>query len=352
MFDSRGGYLTIPGTSVELFVPPGAIEMGREQEISIQLNYTHESAPKLAEGESLVSPVVTCHPHGLSFKKSVLLSFPHSASGQGYKLKPLISNSDRTDGQSHEFTDLSNTEDGMFLYTEGRCLMLLNHFSDYTVKGESVFAKKLKFMIFADLHDEEEVKIRIWCLDYYSQQEVLETERRLGGTEVDAPHLFTAYTAGGDVQVTVECNNEWQPLKPVLRIQMNRILDHQTCHQTIIITRQKASGRLRLTVRVTQPEHDKSDHVYINASVRVPQSADARHLNTSRCEYTSSNRVLPALPEGLLIAICQLMDPLEPCNRDWRLLADKITRDGKFLIDSDRKLLEQHSKTEVQRTHC
>ncbi|XP_070548984.1 uncharacterized protein [Ptychodera flava] len=76
IFDSRGGFLFIQDTGVELFIPPGAIEQGKQQEVSIQLDRRPQNAPALGQGECLVSPVVMCKPSGLNFKVAVVLSFP------------------------------------------------------------------------------------------------------------------------------------------------------------------------------------------------------------------------------------------------------------------------------------
>ena len=70
-FDSRGGFLSIEGTDVGLFIPPGALK--EEQFVYISLSLVEESISGLEEENwTLLSPIVTCGPAGLHFNKKVL----------------------------------------------------------------------------------------------------------------------------------------------------------------------------------------------------------------------------------------------------------------------------------------
>ncbi|KAK3737802.1 hypothetical protein QZH41_015861, partial [Actinostola sp. cb2023] len=81
-FTSEGGVLSSPETGVSIHIPKGAIEPGREQEIYFKVCKDNNIMPPLDadKGETLLSPLVMCGPHGTQFLKPVELRLPHCAS--------------------------------------------------------------------------------------------------------------------------------------------------------------------------------------------------------------------------------------------------------------------------------
>lgn len=82
IFDSNGGVLSSVETGVSIIVPKGAISEGVEQEIYFKVCRDNSILPPLdkEKGETLLSPLVMCGPHGLKFLKPVELRLPHCAS--------------------------------------------------------------------------------------------------------------------------------------------------------------------------------------------------------------------------------------------------------------------------------
>ncbi|CAG2165528.1 unnamed protein product, partial [Oppiella nova] len=82
VFTSDGGILTSEETGVSVIIPMGAIPKDSEQEIYFKVCQDMKMAPPLdsEKGETLMSPIVMCGPHGLRFEVPVELRLPHCAS--------------------------------------------------------------------------------------------------------------------------------------------------------------------------------------------------------------------------------------------------------------------------------
>ncbi|KAL1774162.1 tight junction protein ZO-1 isoform X5, partial [Sigmodon hispidus] len=99
IFNSNGGVLSSIETGVSIIIPQGAIPEGIEQEIYFKVCRDNSILPPLdkEKGETLLSPLVMCGPHGLKFLKPVELRLPHCASmtpdGWSFALKSSDSSS-------------------------------------------------------------------------------------------------------------------------------------------------------------------------------------------------------------------------------------------------------------------
>ncbi|XP_078541053.1 tight junction protein 1 isoform X2 [Lissotriton helveticus] len=82
VFNANGGVLSSIETGVSIIIPQGAIPDGIEQEIYFKVCRDNSILPPLdkEKGETLLSPLVMCGPHGLKFLKPVELRLPHCAS--------------------------------------------------------------------------------------------------------------------------------------------------------------------------------------------------------------------------------------------------------------------------------
>ncbi|CAM9804973.1 unnamed protein product [Lampetra fluviatilis] len=79
VFDTHGGVLSSVETGVSIIIPKGAIPPAVEQEIYFKVCKDNSILPPLdkEKGETLLSPLVMCGPHGLKFLKPVELRLPH-----------------------------------------------------------------------------------------------------------------------------------------------------------------------------------------------------------------------------------------------------------------------------------
>ncbi|XP_023725943.1 tight junction protein ZO-1 isoform X4 [Cryptotermes secundus] len=81
VFTHEGGTLSSPDTGVAIIIPPGALPIGSQQEIYFKVCRDTSMLPPLDQekGETLLSPLVLCGPHGLKFRCPVELQLPHWA---------------------------------------------------------------------------------------------------------------------------------------------------------------------------------------------------------------------------------------------------------------------------------
>ncbi|XP_055365762.1 tight junction protein ZO-1 isoform X4 [Betta splendens] len=79
VFNCNGGVLSSIETGVSIIIPQGAIPESVEQEIYFKVCRDNSILPPLdkEKGETLLSPLVMCGPHGLKFLKPVELRLPH-----------------------------------------------------------------------------------------------------------------------------------------------------------------------------------------------------------------------------------------------------------------------------------
>ncbi|CAB4030526.1 Hypothetical predicted protein, partial [Paramuricea clavata] len=78
LIDHNGGEVILANTGIKLVIPEGAIDIEKTEVVYLALLGNSEYVPKeLDDDETLLTPVVMCGPHGLRFKKHVLLIVPH-----------------------------------------------------------------------------------------------------------------------------------------------------------------------------------------------------------------------------------------------------------------------------------
>ncbi|KAK7491112.1 hypothetical protein BaRGS_00017676 [Batillaria attramentaria] len=109
VFSSEGGVLVSKETGVSIVIPAGALPDGVEQEIYFKVCSGNSILPPLDEdkGETLLSPLVMCGPHGLQFKKPVELKLPHSASVNPESWSFALKSSDSPSGQPTQWQNMT-----------------------------------------------------------------------------------------------------------------------------------------------------------------------------------------------------------------------------------------------------
>uniref|UniRef100_A0ABM0LZP6 Tight junction protein ZO-1 n=2 Tax=Saccoglossus kowalevskii TaxID=10224 RepID=A0ABM0LZP6_SACKO len=109
VFDYNGGCLSSVESGVSIIIPKGAIPENIQQEIYFKVCKDNNILPPLDtdKGETLLSPLVMCGPHGLKFLHPVELRLPHCASmtpdGWSFALK----SSDTPAGQPAQWQNLT-----------------------------------------------------------------------------------------------------------------------------------------------------------------------------------------------------------------------------------------------------
>ena len=170
-FDERGGFLEIEAMNVSLFVPPGAIETGKKTEVYIFVDTDKSPFPCPDKSKTVVAPVVQCGPPGLKFQESVVLTFPHCADEEiNWKFQPLTCQSDDNHQAKGKWKNMT-MDDAICIVEKGRTVLLVNHFTLYTLVGEqkdgvSVVKKKMRVGAFGSPfnsgQDSYQFRVRAW----------------------------------------------------------------------------------------------------------------------------------------------------------------------------------------------
>uniref|UniRef100_A0AAZ3R8M4 Tight junction protein ZO-1-like n=1 Tax=Oncorhynchus tshawytscha TaxID=74940 RepID=A0AAZ3R8M4_ONCTS len=130
IFNCNGGVLSSIETGVSIIIPQGAIPDSIEQEIYFKVCRDNSILPPLdkEKGETLLSPLVMCGPHGLKFLKPVELRLPHCASmtpdGWSFALK----SSDSSSGDPKTWQNKSLPGDPNYLVGANCVSVLIDHF--------------------------------------------------------------------------------------------------------------------------------------------------------------------------------------------------------------------------------
>ncbi|XP_047189061.1 tight junction protein ZO-1 isoform X2 [Scophthalmus maximus] len=130
IFNCNGGVLSSIETGVSIIIPQGAIPENVEQEIYFKVCRDNSILPPLdkEKGETLLSPLVMCGPHGLKFLKPVELRLPHCASmtpdGWSFALK----SSDSSSGDPKTWQNKSLPGDPNYLVGANCVSVLIDHF--------------------------------------------------------------------------------------------------------------------------------------------------------------------------------------------------------------------------------
>ncbi|CAN8014845.1 unnamed protein product [Ixodes persulcatus] len=133
VFGAAGGCLSSPETGVSIVVPQGAIPEGVSQEIFFKVCRDSSMLPPLDrdKGETLLSPLVMCGPHGLKFRLPVELRLPHCAALNPESWSFALKSSDTPDGKPAEWQNVSldNMEGVMSSHVEENYVsVLVDHF--------------------------------------------------------------------------------------------------------------------------------------------------------------------------------------------------------------------------------
>ncbi|XP_048581341.1 tight junction protein ZO-1 isoform X4 [Nematostella vectensis] len=156
IFTHEGGVLSSEESGVSIFIPEGAIPKGVEQEIYFKVCKENNIMPPLdtEKGETLLSPLVMCGPHGTKFLKSVELRLPHCAAmtpdGWSFALK----SSDTPTGMPTQWRNVSlpgQEHKDKCQVDPNSVSVLVDHFSSFSLAGEarSNATKRMVASVFA-----------------------------------------------------------------------------------------------------------------------------------------------------------------------------------------------------------
>lgn len=165
-----GGVLEL--LDIKLVVPSGALT--EDTLITLGVTWRFSVYPKLSKSSAMLSPVVVCQP-SIVFRKPVHLSFPHCAINheRDWTFTLLHRPNDIHDDAS-EWTELPLTDTNKLDIGLHRVVLELNHFTLYTLTGESVegqtAVKAVKLLAFTSPFQMDKMfSVRIYCINNYDE---------------------------------------------------------------------------------------------------------------------------------------------------------------------------------------
>ncbi|XP_038062499.1 uncharacterized protein LOC119732990 [Patiria miniata] len=203
-FNERGGSLSLDEYGVHLTIPRGAIAPGSPQQVYIYVDPTAPPTDAVEPTEVALSPSVKCGPEGLTFKESVVLSFPHHSVLTGQRYINLVVRMHHDDSQEKQWED-----DNPALVTEKEVFVLVDHFTNFTLVVTPIpgSSKRLKVGAFGGLLDKRRCqyafRVHVWNDEESVEQSVLREEERMKSEMLDVFRKLQFFWDSGDLVVRV-----------------------------------------------------------------------------------------------------------------------------------------------------
>ncbi|XP_005995538.2 UNC5C-like protein [Latimeria chalumnae] len=166
--DHKGACLMLVNTGISLEIPPGAVILGRTERVSLVLVWDLLDSPELTDSQALISPVVYCGPHGISFKRPCTLTFKHCASNS-MQVKAYLSDTHLL--ASKKWSAIKAKSRTKACVTRDECQIQLSHFSLYTCVleacGKVEVRKWLQLAIFCSplTTGQTHIQVRVYFLN-------------------------------------------------------------------------------------------------------------------------------------------------------------------------------------------
>ncbi|XP_028414762.1 uncharacterized protein LOC114537852 [Dendronephthya gigantea] len=363
LINHTGGEVALPGTGIRIVIPEGALDFGREEVIQLALTGNSDFIPKQFRA-SMLTPVVMCGPHGLRFKKHVLLILPHClAVGDESEKEFKVHCSDTAPEDApvwKEVFDANGEEQkDVFCHMGKRHFSLfVQHFSWYVIEGKG-HAKIFNLAAYhTSFHQpNEDFKVRVyfspWVENFtISQREVEKHEQQLRGTLGDSEKTKIFYKEGGDIKVeAIDISEEWKIRGGNVQTQGYEVLRYcpqlATPNLTFVFqhedTRpQKIFCKFRASQDACKFDKpvDITISVHFEAEVKTAQQkqqnnapAEARIPSTSSSGYAGSgeNTTVAFIPTRLRKDLRELLDIEIVGIGNYEMLADRLGYDLQFI---------------------
>ena len=369
--EHSGGELVLTGTGIKLVVPEGAIDEGKTEVVKLALLDNPAYAPKEKDGDISLTPVVMCGPHGLRFKKHVMLVLPHCVAVSDEleeNFRVLCSNT--APEIAPDWKEIFNNKDkpnkDVFCNMgQQQFYIFLRHFSWYTIHGEG---RARNFSIQAyhtTLHQpNEEFKVRIYFVPILrdsnvGQKRVDDAEEKLHGTLSDARKMKIFHKKGGDIMVeAIEISGGWL---------VNQTIQTQS-HKVLSVCREESPNHTFRFKHMTQrPEEISCTFIISQANCKFDSPVDISMSNHFKAEIrraqiqkrndnerqdlaTSMSSGFSESVESMMTAafitvklqryLSQLLDTDTFGVSNWKDLAERLGCDLKFIRWLDRRRIE------------
>ncbi|XP_070572101.1 UNC5C-like protein isoform X2 [Ptychodera flava] len=337
-FDHNGGCLKLPERGVKLLIPPYAIEQGQTQVVYVYFSKERSHVLPAKNREVPLTPTIFCGPHGVKFKKQVLLTLPHCAANARKNWKFTTYS---TDTKINEAAKFEADKSVLQIVTKDSVTVFTDHFTGFGCSGsdqqshdpeeEMVLGKENipddlgKHVTIVPYFQRKgkDVIIRVHACYSFQLKDVYEDEDKMGGKQSDVPRQLELVDGEGDLVISVKdldvgvnqgmnqalTNSE----DTVVKCISFRNLWHGFRQSLTFVVQAIPNGQFRCSVLAQQKFNVKFQITEFISPVSVP----------CRRNYKSDDNPT-SLPYSLVRDLSLELDVPSEFGCDWRGFANEI----------------------------
>ncbi|XP_046750181.1 netrin receptor UNC5B-like isoform X1 [Diprion similis] len=357
--NTRGALLVLPDAGISMSVPEGSVPKSLREELYLAVLNEDRFRPRLPDGVTQLSAVVTCGPSSASFNKPVILQFEHCAMlhPSTWELSVWASDIDLDEVSGEQVTwtrvlTLGNETINTPLFTQldhAEAFIVTEQLRGYVLAGESsqntIATKRLRLALYASQGNQ--CCVRVYAIEdtKAAMKTITDRESQIRGYLLDKPRTLLYQDNGESLCISMEeVGNEWQSKSPTeyQEISFKEVWNCQENGQHVSFTLDGAFGpstsrSYKLLVcqgnsdtrQVFRIVYDGAKQLVSSGSVTRPLRevtvVSSGHANNTT---TDSAALRPfRFTRSLRKQLCQCLDPPNALGNDWRMLAQRLQVD-------------------------
>ncbi|KMR05368.1 netrin receptor unc5c-like protein [Lasius niger] len=365
--NTRGALLVLPDSGISMSVPEGAVPKPLRAELYLAVLNEDRYRPRLPDGITQLSAVVTCGPSSATFNKPVILQFEHCAmlhpatwelsvwACDGVNVDDSSSSMVSKDHQSITWSrvlTLGNETINTPLFTQldhAEAFIVTEQLRGYVLAGQSsessIATKRLRLALFAS--QAGQCCVRVYAVEdtRAAMKAIVDRESQIRGYLLDKPRTLLFQDNGESLCVSLEeVGNEWQSKSPTERQEVS-FRDVWNCQEnakhvtfgldTAFGPTTTRSYKLQVsqgnsdTRQVFRIVYDGAKQLISSGSVTRPLRevtvVSSGHANNATTDSTTLRPF--RFTRSLRKQLCQCLDPPNALGNDWRMLAQRLQVD-------------------------
>ncbi|XP_003689592.1 netrin receptor UNC5C-like isoform X2 [Apis laboriosa] len=365
--NTRGALLVLPDAGISMSVPEGAVPKPLREELYLAVLNEDRFRPRLPDGITQLSAVVTCGPSSATFNKPVILQFEHCAmlhpatwelsvwACDGLSVEDGTAVASSKDHQSITWSrvlTLGNETINTPLFTQldhAEAFIVTEQLRGYVLAGQScenvIATKRLRVALFAS--QAGQCCVRVYAVEdtKAAMKAIVDRESQIRGYLLDKPRTLLFQDNGESLCVSLEeVGNEWQSKSPTERQEIS-FRDMWNCQEntkhvtfgldTAFGPTSSRSYKLQVsqgnsdTRQVFRIVYDGAKQLISSGSVTRPLRevtvVSSGHANNATTDSTTLRPF--RFTRSLRKQLCQCLDPPNALGNDWRMLAQRLQVD-------------------------
>ncbi|XP_020720581.1 netrin receptor UNC5C-like isoform X4 [Bombus affinis] len=365
--NTRGALLVLPDAGISMSVPEGAVPKPLREELYLAVLNEDRFRPRLPDGITQLSAVVTCGPSSATFNKPVILQFEHCAmlhpatwelsvwASDGLSVEDGTAIASSKDHQSITWTrvlTLGNETINTPLFTQldhAEAFIVTEQLRGYVLAGQScenvIATKRLRLALFAS--QAGQCCVRVYAVEdtKAAMKAIVDRESQIRGYLLDKPRTLLFQDNGESLCISLEeVGNEWQSKSPTERQEIS-FRDMWNCQEntkhvtfgldTAFGPTSSRSYKLQVsqgnsdTRQVFRIVYDGAKQLISSGSVTRPLRevtvVSSGHANNVTTDSTTLRPF--RFTRSLRKQLCQCLDPPNALGNDWRMLAQRLQVD-------------------------